>query len=58
MKNGVARVLCKCTHNQQDAMYGKQVRVANATAKQDKDYADVRCTVCNTIHRVSLDKVK
>ena len=36
-------VKCKCQHEQQDAMYGKGVRVANATAKGLN-----RCTVCNT----------
>ena len=58
MKNGVARVNCSCQHEQQDKMYGAHTRVANATAKQDKDFVEVRCTVCSKLHRVTPDKVK
>jgi hypothetical protein len=58
MKNGTALVQCTCAHEFQDKTYGKQVRVANATSKQDKDYIDVRCTVCSRIHRVTPAKVK
>lgn len=58
MKNGVSRVACKCTHEQQDKMYGKGVRVANATAKQDKDFITVRCTVCSALHQVRENQVK
>ena len=58
MKNGTAKVVCTCPHDGQDALHGKGVRVANATAKQDKDYADVRCTVCKKIHRVNINKVR
>lgn len=58
MKNGTALVLCKCVHPQQDALYGSQVRVANTTSTQDKDFVDVRCTVCNTIHRVKPERVR
>ena len=58
MKNGITRVQCTCTHEQQDKLYGKQVRIANATAKQDKDFVEVRCTVCSRIHRTTQDKVK
>jgi hypothetical protein len=52
------RVQCKCAHPVQDQLHGPQMRVANATAKSDKDYTDVRCTVCKTIHRVATSKVK
>ena len=58
MINGTAKVNCTCSHEQQDKMYGVGVRVANTTAKQDKDYVEVRCTVCSKIHRVSPSKVK
>ncbi len=57
MKNGTARVPCKCSNEFQDKAYGAGVRVANATAKQDKDYAEVRCTVCKQLHRVNPSKV-
>lgn len=58
MKQGTAIVLCKCEHEYQDKTIGKQMRVANTTAKQDKDSVDVRCTVCNTTHRVNINRVK
>lgn len=58
MKNGTALVQCSCKHEQQDKMYGAGVRVANATAKQDKDSVEVRCTVCGKTQRVSSSKVR
>lgn len=58
MKNGVARVLCSCENEFQDKRYGKGVRIANTTAKQDGTSTEVRCTVCGKLHRVSLDKVR
>lgn len=58
MKQGTAKVKCKCTHEVQDKMYGPNVRVMNSTAKQDKDYVDVRCTVCKAVHRVKPGEVK
>lgn len=58
MVNGTTKVLCSCSHHQQDEMYGKGIRVANATAKQDKDFVEVRCTVCSKIHRVHPSKVR
>lgn len=48
------RIKCKCQHNFQDKTYGVGVRVANPTSKQFPDGSlDVRCTVCNSVHRVS-----
>ena len=58
MIQGVARVQCKCPHEYQDKQYGTHVRVANTTAKQDKDFVEVRCSVCKAIHRVHPSKVK
>ena len=58
MKNGTAKVACSCKHTDQDRMHGQGMRVANATTKQDKDYVDVRCTVCTRIHRVQPGAVK
>ena len=58
MKQGTALVKCKCTHDQQDRMYGSGVRVANSTAKQDKDSVEVRCTVCKAVQRVAHSKVR
>ena len=62
MKNGHALVTCKCAHEQQDVLYGKNVRVASATSKQDLNkaptYVDVRCTVCSAIHRVKPNQVE
>ena len=58
MNQGVARVSCNCVHTQQDFLYGKGVRVANATQKGSDKTTDVRCTVCSKIHSVSKDKVK
>lgn len=58
MKNGIALVQCKCEHEYQDRKYGHRVRIANTTAKQDKDFVDVRCTVCKTVHRVNPGAVK
>ena len=46
------KVLCRCSHEFQDKTYGKNVRVANLTTKKYPDGTiDVRCTVCNTIHK-------
>ena len=58
MKNGTAKVLCNCVHHDQDKFHGVNKRVANTTEKQDKDFAEVRCTVCSRIHRVPLSEVK
>lgn len=38
---------CKCKHNYQDAIYGKQHRVCNKTNKPD----EYRCTVCGSLHK-------
>ena len=47
------RVRCKCQHEQQDAMYGKGIRIANRTMKGDAGRGyDYRCTVCSAIHTV------
>lgn len=49
------RVFCKCSHSFQDSKYGKSVRIANPTSKRFPDGTiDVRCTVCNTIHRQKI----
>ena len=58
MKNGTAKVVCNCKHDFQDAQYGANTRVANATKKQDATSVEVRCTVCSRIHKVSPSKVK
>lgn len=58
MKNGVVKLPCKCEHEMQDKMHGKQVRVHNTTAKQDKDFVDVRCTVCGAIQRTKPERIK
>lgn len=48
------KVKCKCNHDFQDVTYGKGIRVANPTSKVYPDgVIEVRCTVCNTVHRVS-----
>lgn len=49
---------CTCTHEWQDKEYGKGKRVMNSTAKQDKDFMDVRCTVCSKVHRLSHGQIK
>jgi hypothetical protein len=58
MKTGIAKVKCKCVHEYQDKMFGAGLRIANTTVKQDKDYVEVRCTVCKTVHRVNPSQVK
>lgn len=58
MKNGTSVVRCTCQNEFQDKQYGQGNRLANATAKQDKDQADVRCTVCSKIHSVNLSRIK
>lgn len=58
MAHGITKVICTCKHEQQDALHGPQVRVANATAKGDDKSVDVRCTICKTLHRVSKSQVK
>jgi len=58
MKNGTVKVQCNCAHEFQDKEHGKNIRVANATKKQDQQRADVRCTVCSRIHTVSVDAIK
>lgn len=59
MKQGTAKVKCSCEHRAQDEMYGKGMRIANATATQDDKggTADVRCTVCSHVHRVRQAEV-
>lgn len=50
------KVICKCKHDFQDTVYGKNVRLANPTSKIYPDgMIDVRCTVCNVIHKVRKD---
>jgi hypothetical protein len=50
------KVKCNCHEGQaatyQDKQYGKDVRIANPTAKKD----EYRCTVCNRIHQVGSGK--
>ncbi len=58
MKNGTARVMCTCEHAAQDKLHGRNVRVANATARQDNTFVEVRCTVCKKVHRVSPGMVR
>jgi hypothetical protein len=58
MKQGTAIVLCKCVNEQQDKLHGVGKRVANATAKQDSTYVEVRCTSCKAVHRVSPSQVR
>lgn len=55
--SGTAKVPCKCTNDYQDRVYGRGVRIANATQKGDDASVDVRCTVCSTLHRVSKSRV-
>lgn len=38
------KIKCTCKHEGQDALHGKQVRVANLTAS--KANVRARCTVC------------
>ncbi len=52
------RVLCACQHEYQDKLYGKGVRVANATIKRNEKQADVRCTVCSKVHQVPVSSLK
>ncbi len=48
------KVKCKCNHPFQDKTYGNNTRIANGTSKIYPDGSrDVRCTVCNSIYRVS-----
>lgn len=48
---------CTCTHEFQDATYGKGMRVFNETGKDQQ--AGYRCTVCgNTITRDKSSKKK
>ena len=50
------KVLCNCSHPFQEILYGKNTRIANPTSKQHPDGTiEVRCTVCNKIHRVKKD---
>ena len=58
MKYGTVRLPCNCKHEMQDKMFGNGVRVHNATAKQDKDFIDVRCTVCGNVKRTNPERVK
>ena len=56
--SGTTRVKCSCVHEVQDQMYGAQMRVANATEKQNDKQREVRCTVCKKIHNVNHSQVK
>lgn len=58
MVYGVARISCKCNNEFQDKRYGIGVRIANTTKKQDKDFCEVRCTVCSALQRITPSKVK
>lgn len=58
MKNGTTKVQCGCPHEGQDKLHGVGVRVANSTAKGDKDNTEVRCTICKKIHRVVDSKIR
>lgn len=58
MKQGTALVQCTCISPQQDEMHGKGVRVANTTKAQDKDRAEVRCTVCQRLHTVPPSRIR
>lgn len=58
MKYGVVKLKCACINEGQDKLHGEQMRVANATAKQDKDFIEVRCTVCKKVSRVNPSQVK
>ncbi len=42
------KIKCKCTHEVQDKLHGKGVRIANPKANPDH----VTCTVCGTQHKV------
>ena len=39
--------ICKCKHETQDILHGKQVRVWNKTLKLQGSKPVYRCTVCN-----------
>lgn len=58
MASGTARINCKCEHEFQDKMYGKHVRIANATEKSSESKVEVRCTVCKTVHTINKSQVK
>lgn len=58
MKQGIVKVKCGCSHEYQDKTLGMNTRIANTTAKQDKDRAEVRCTVCKKVHYVSTDQIR
>lgn len=58
-----ALIQCKCPANTQAAQfqektYGPSTRVANATAKGDKDQVDVRCTICGQVQRINRSRLK
>lgn len=58
MKQGTAKVQCFCQHVWQDKQYGKNVRVANTTAREPSGTtSEVRCTVCGKLHTVDKGKV-
>lgn len=38
------KIKCTCEHEYQDKKYGKGIRMANKTTKENPDY--YRCTVC------------
>lgn len=56
----IAIIKCSCQHEQQDKMYGKGMRVANAKAtKNPKDPTrQVSCTVCSKVHFTDEGKMK
>lgn len=58
MAHGSIRSFCKCIHEYQDKLYGKNIRVMNATEKGSQDKIEVRCTVCKTVHTVNKSQVK
>jgi hypothetical protein len=60
MSDTVARVACKCKHEQQDKMYGFGMRLANKVNKANppKGWATVRCTVCSTQHTINESRLK
>jgi len=58
MKQGTVKVSCGCSHEYQDQLHGKNVRVHNTTAKEDDKQIEVRCTVCKTTKRVNKGLVR
>ena len=49
------KVQCKCKHDYQDQIHGKQVRVANpCKGCNTPGQTNVRCTVCGTVYTIKL----